>query len=162
MHVPTGNTFSALPLIGPGGTEWWQPCLSQAARSGPIPYQNPFLPLQSGPRTRVEFINAAQAPSVVGPGPQALPSAFPPVPCLCYFCSESCSGFPLQEQKPHTEGPPGLRQQRGRGFGRGGGFVYRPCGRRDVILAFDRAFPSKARQERFVHWPPVPIAGLPE
>lgn len=62
----------------------------------------------------------------------------------------------------HTEEPPGLRQQLGKGYRRGGGFVYQPCGRRDVILAFDHAFPSKARQECFVHWPPVPIAGLPK
>ena len=70
--VPTGYTFSALLLVGLGGMEWWQPCLCRAARSRPIPYQNPSPPLQTGPRTRVEFINAAEAPSAMGPGPQAL------------------------------------------------------------------------------------------
>lgn len=71
--VPTGDIFSALLLVGPGGMEWWQPCLSRAARSGPIPSQNPFPPLRTGPQSRVEFINAAQALPAMGPGPQALP-----------------------------------------------------------------------------------------
>lgn len=35
-------------------------------------------------------------------------------------------------------------------------------GLRDVILVFDHTFLSLARQELCVHWPPVPLTGLPK
>lgn len=35
VHVPVGNTCSALPLFAPGSKELWQPCLCQDARSSP-------------------------------------------------------------------------------------------------------------------------------
>lgn len=53
VRVPAGTTFSTLLLVGPRGMEQWQSRLCQAARSGPVPYQNPFPPLQTGLRTRV-------------------------------------------------------------------------------------------------------------
>lgn len=89
-------------------------------------------------------------------------SISPPHPCLLVISAEIWGGFPLQEQVSHPEEPPGSRQQLGRGYRMGGGCVHLPCGHRDVTLAFDHAFPSRARQERFVHWPPVLIAGLPK
>lgn len=103
--MPAGNIFSALLLVGPGGMERWQPCLCQAATSGPIPYQNPFPPRQTGPRTKVEFINAAQAPLRWDWDPRLCPKPFHLCPARVISAVRSVVGSHCKSRCPALRNP---------------------------------------------------------